>query len=149
MKKVTARAIDYRSAPYGHIADIPEGTPVVPADNLPNGGYWVQPWAGMGKRAESWQRSYGFLVEENDVVEEKDYTVSKYKHLVMVEIPAYMSDDGEVLIEERTVQAELDGLQPVKEWCDDDSPYVLRSSQLQQPLTTTCGVIRKIMENRK
>lgn len=75
--------------------------------------------------------------------------MSKYKHLVMVEVPAHMSDDGEILIEERRVQADLDELQPPKEWCDDDDGYLLESPQLTEYITTTCGVIRKILENRK
>jgi len=70
--------------------------------------------------------------------------MSKYKHKVMVEVPALMADDGEILIEERYVQANLDNLEPPKEWCDDDRLYLLHSDQLSEPVVTTCGVIRKL-----
>ena len=67
--KVTKAWIDYQSAPYGKIAHIPAGIPVEPATNLPQGGYWVQPWKGMSEQAESWQRNYGFHVTEEQVTE--------------------------------------------------------------------------------
>src|SRR5512147_1058118 len=71
--KVTKAWIDYQSAPYGKIAYIPAGIPVEPATNLPEGGYWVQPWQGMNEQAESWQRNYGFHVTEEQVAESPYY----------------------------------------------------------------------------
>lgn len=70
---VTKARIHHHEAPYGFIATIPAGTPVVPADNLPsipgNPQYWVQPWPGMSEQAESWQRCYGFLVDSPMVID--------------------------------------------------------------------------------
>jgi hypothetical protein len=63
----TARDIEYKAAPYGFITIIPAGTPVIPATNLPQGGYWAEPWPGMSDEAESWERNYGFHLEDNEV----------------------------------------------------------------------------------
>ena len=65
----TSFAIEYSSAPHGVITVIPAGTPVIPADNLPDGGYWVMPWNNMTNRAESWARNYGFHVRADDTEE--------------------------------------------------------------------------------
>ena len=67
MSKVTSREIDYKAAPYGHVATIPAGTPVQPADNLPEGGYWAEDWEGMTDGEESWGRNYGFLLSDDEV----------------------------------------------------------------------------------
>jgi len=69
--RATAREIDYRVAPYGHIATIPKGTPVAEATNLPpeKKRYWCEPWEGMTEQEESWERNYGFLIEEDEVEE--------------------------------------------------------------------------------
>jgi hypothetical protein len=73
---VTKHAIDYKAAPYGHIATIPAGTWVTPASNLPdepgNPRFWVESWDGMTAFAESWHRNYGFLVDASDVCEYRD-----------------------------------------------------------------------------
>lgn len=63
----TKEQIDYRCMPYGHIATIPAGTPVTPATNLPQGGFWVDNWDGMSDKAESWGRNYGFHVTTEEV----------------------------------------------------------------------------------
>jgi hypothetical protein len=49
---------------------IPKGTPVIPATNLPDGGWWAEPWEGMSELAESWQRNYGFLLKDDEVTDE-------------------------------------------------------------------------------
>lgn len=70
MKKanlVTNKDIEYEVAPYGFIANIPKGTSVIPATNLPEGGYWAEPWEGMNNKATSWERNYGFHVEDTDI----------------------------------------------------------------------------------
>jgi hypothetical protein len=60
--------IRYTTAPYGYIATIPAGTPVIPATNLPKPGqYWAEPWEGMSDQAESWHRTYGFLLDSSQV----------------------------------------------------------------------------------
>ena len=60
--------IPYAAFPYGTIATIPAGTPVVPATNLPEGGYWVdEEWDGMTDEQQSWMRNYGFLVTDEEV----------------------------------------------------------------------------------
>lgn len=67
---VTNRTIEYKAAPHGHIATIPEGTPVIPATNLPSDEgqrYWAEPWEDMSEDAEGWQRNYGFLIDDEDV----------------------------------------------------------------------------------
>lgn len=59
--------VEYHSAPYGKIATIPAGTRLEPASNLPKRTghelYWASGWRGMDKKARSWKRSYGFLIE--------------------------------------------------------------------------------------
>jgi hypothetical protein len=66
----TKKTIEYKAAPYGHIATIPTGTPVVEATNLPDGRqYWVEPWPEMEDASACWQRTYGFLVNWEDVEE--------------------------------------------------------------------------------
>jgi len=62
----------YAAYPYGEIAVIPAGTKVLPADNLPSGGYWSCAWDGMSPEAESWHRNYGFLLNPEEVVNEDD-----------------------------------------------------------------------------
>lgn len=69
---VTNRTIEYKArAPFlCTIAVIPEGTPVIPATNLPSDEgqrYWAEPWEGMSEDAEGWQRNYGFLIDDEDV----------------------------------------------------------------------------------
>jgi len=61
--------IPYAAFPYGTIATIPAGTPVVPATNLAKGGYWVEQWDGMTDEQESWQRTYGFHVTDDEVTD--------------------------------------------------------------------------------
>tara|TARA_Y100000114_G_scaffold148683_1_gene162039 strand:- start:373 stop:543 length:171 start_codon:yes stop_codon:yes gene_type:complete len=48
--------------PYGLIATIPKGTRVIPADNLPQGGFWAEKWEGMSAIQEAWLDSYGFHI---------------------------------------------------------------------------------------
>ena len=66
---VTNQTIKYQAAPYGLIAVIPKGTPVIPASNLPGRPtrFWAEPWEGMSESAESWFRNYGFLIERDQV----------------------------------------------------------------------------------
>lgn len=69
---VTKADILYYAAPYGFISTIPEGTPVIPATNLPGDGqgqYWAESWPNMSERAEAWKRNYGFLIKEFQVEE--------------------------------------------------------------------------------
>lgn len=63
----TTTQIEYKCEPYGNIATIPKGTPVEPATNLPEGGFWVKSWPNMTAAEESWQRNYGFHVSSNEV----------------------------------------------------------------------------------
>ena len=65
----TKEEIEYKAAPYGRIATIPKGTAVIPADNLPIGGFWVQPWPGMDEQADGWMRNYGFLLFTSEVTQ--------------------------------------------------------------------------------
>ena len=67
----TKREIQYRAL-LGWIATIPAGTPVVPADNLPEGGYWVLPWPEMNEDAKSWNRNYGFHVTAEEVTDSEN-----------------------------------------------------------------------------
>ena len=65
---VTKEVIEYSTEPYGFVVVIPKGTKVVPATNLPGEGkYWAEPWEGMSDYAESWQRNYGFLIQEDEI----------------------------------------------------------------------------------
>lgn len=71
----TRKRIIYRGTPSGHLCVIPAHAPVIPADNLPDGGYWVEPWMQtMPEEEDSWMRNYGFHVTEDGVedVEEAD-----------------------------------------------------------------------------
>ena len=64
----TKYKIPYAAFPYRTIATIPAGTPVVPATNLPEGGYWVdEEWARMTAEPQSWMRNYGCLVTDEEV----------------------------------------------------------------------------------
>ena len=65
----TKSAIEYRSAPYYYTTTIPAGTPVTPASNLPQGGWWVGLWEGISDQDAAWQRNYGFLVTDEEVIE--------------------------------------------------------------------------------
>lgn len=64
----TTKPIEYSCAPYGHIATIPAGTKLTPATNLPDGGFWAEPWEGMSEQAESWERNYGFHITNDDLI---------------------------------------------------------------------------------
>jgi hypothetical protein len=69
IRMVTKADISYELFGTGKVS-IPEGTPVIPADNLPDGGWWVEPWEDMSKLAESWERNYGFLLRDDEVTDE-------------------------------------------------------------------------------
>ena len=65
----TRAEIEYKVMPYGLIATIPEGTPVYPANNLPEKGkFQVCKWANMTDEAESWLMNYGFLLSIDEVI---------------------------------------------------------------------------------
>ena len=66
----TKKETEYRVMPYGKVATIPAGTPVVPAANLSDGGYWVLPWSGMDEATKSWHQNYGFRVTADEVTKE-------------------------------------------------------------------------------
>ena len=66
----TKKETEYRVMPYGKVATIPAGTPVVPADNVPEGGYWVLPWRGMDEATKSRHQNYGFRVTADEVTKE-------------------------------------------------------------------------------
>lgn len=67
---VTKDHIDYQVAPYGKIAHIPAGVPVIPATMRPtNDKFWVCLWPGMNEQATSWMDNYGFMVEAKDVTD--------------------------------------------------------------------------------
>ena len=74
MKYQTRAPIEYKSQGYGPITTIPAGTEVVPATNLPHHPeaprFWAKPWEGMDDFAESWERSYGFLLGADEVEEQ-------------------------------------------------------------------------------
>lgn len=63
----TKKEIEYRVAPYGKVGTIPASTPVMPADNHPDGGFWVLPWPGMNELEKSWHHNYGFHVTAEEV----------------------------------------------------------------------------------
>lgn len=62
----TTQDISYHS--IGIRTVIPKGTKVIPATNLPGDKkYWTESWDGMNEKEESWQRSYGFLVDHSEI----------------------------------------------------------------------------------
>jgi len=64
----TTKPIIYKAMPYGYIATIPVGVRVVPATNLPEGGYWVaEAWEGITEKARGWHDGYGFHIEESEL----------------------------------------------------------------------------------
>jgi hypothetical protein len=82
MRFVTRESIQYKAAPYGFIAEIPAGTPCIPATNLPDdhpveagktlpacSRFWACEWPAMTAEAESWERNYGFLLDASEVRE--------------------------------------------------------------------------------
>lgn len=64
----TRRPIKYFTTLGSHIT-IPAGTKIVPATNLPVGGYWAEPWKDMSELEESWARNYGFHLTEDQVTD--------------------------------------------------------------------------------
>ena len=54
------------------VENIPAGTPVVPADNRPKGGYWVKQWEGMSYAARCYESAYGFHVTRDQVTDLED-----------------------------------------------------------------------------
>jgi len=62
----TTKDITYDMAWCGR-AIIPKGTNLIPATNLPDGGYWADEWQNMSIKEESWYRNYGFHITENDL----------------------------------------------------------------------------------
>jgi hypothetical protein len=67
----------------------------------------------------------------------------EFKHLVSIEVQAMMSDDGVIYSPSFQRQANLDNLETPKTWCEDSDTYIIYGPV---PVTTTCGVIRKIQE---
>lgn len=65
----TKHKIVYNSMPYGALAVIPKGTPVSPAYNLPDQGYWVEQWEGMTAEQKRWDDNYGYHVTAQEVTE--------------------------------------------------------------------------------
>lgn len=66
----TLRTINYKSAPYGHIATIPVGTKAEPATNQPKNSeikYWAKEWKKMTPEEKSWARNYGFGLRKDEV----------------------------------------------------------------------------------
>lgn len=66
----TKTVTEYKAVPYGQIATIPQGTPVIEATNLPpedGKQYWAEAWEGMDEQAELWHRNYGFLLSADEV----------------------------------------------------------------------------------
>jgi hypothetical protein len=75
--------------------------------------------------------------------------IKEYNHPVKIEVQGWMSDDGEIIIPESTIQVDLDDIDPPKEWADDKDTYILSHSKShEQPIETTCGVARKLLENK-
>lgn len=73
MRYQTMAPIEYKAAGTLFKCTIPAGTEVVPATNLPHHPeaprFWAKAWDDMDDSAESWERSYGFLLEADDVEE--------------------------------------------------------------------------------
>jgi len=63
----TKEEIEYKAAPYGKVCRIPAFTPVIPAVNLPDGGYWVLPWDNMSESALGWMGGYGIHLNPDEV----------------------------------------------------------------------------------
>lgn len=67
----TKKAITYQWAGQLSSVNIPKGTEVVPANNLPekaeNKRYWVQPWEGINSLEEAHIDGYGCLLNQNEV----------------------------------------------------------------------------------
>jgi hypothetical protein len=70
MTLVTKENIRMGFAGTLHKVIIPKGTKVIPASNLPEDSkikYWALPWKGMSQEEKSFQRNYGYGLEENEV----------------------------------------------------------------------------------
>ena len=48
---------------------VPPGTPVIPATNLPRGGWWVEPWEGMTEDERMIREGQGIWISEEERVE--------------------------------------------------------------------------------
>lgn len=69
MKTETNRPITFR---YHHgrsgVVNIPVGTPVIPATNIPGNSYWVDgPWDGIEDHERSILDSIGIRIDADDV----------------------------------------------------------------------------------
>jgi hypothetical protein len=54
--------------PCGRTYVIPAHTPVIEATNLPQGGYWAEPWhSQFDVETDSWMRNYGFHLTDDEV----------------------------------------------------------------------------------
>ena len=73
MMKVTREPIAIGYAGQLRAGVIPAGTPVESAENQPGGndqGYWVQAWEGITMEHENWCETYGFWVDDSQVIEQ-------------------------------------------------------------------------------
>lgn len=71
MNKRTKTEIRYCVAPYGHVATVPVGAELVPANNLPQGGFWVLEWHGISETEAAWVRGYGIHISKEEAGEDK------------------------------------------------------------------------------
>jgi uncharacterized protein YxjI len=69
--------------------------------------------------------------------------MSEYKHKVNIETDAMMDDEGNIHIPEQKLKVDVSKLRVPKEWSKDTDVYVV--SVKDRVVTTTCGVIRKIL----
>lgn len=66
----TKKEIKQKVEPCGKTFTIPAHTPVIPATNLPQGGYWVEKWSDeLDDHTDSVLRNIGFHVTEDEVEE--------------------------------------------------------------------------------
>ena len=56
--------IEVQYPPYLHVTTIPKGALAIPG---PDGKYWAVKWDGMTEEEKSWARTYGYLLEANEV----------------------------------------------------------------------------------
>ena len=47
--KTTEKRLRMKFYPSMKVVSVPPGTPVIPATDLPRGGWWVEPWEGMNE----------------------------------------------------------------------------------------------------
>jgi len=110
----TKHKIHYYTRPVGSRTLIPAGTPVREATNLPDGGWWAQPWESMSDDEISWMNNYGFFIESHEVCS------NKLRVRVTVDMLVFFGDG---VCKERAVQLASEAVSVSERTGGEDETY--------------------------